>query len=369
MTNILVNCGVMRGVPRRIDPGPITQFDSASQWSQPLYACATAIKASAKTVSFTYNGTAGLQSLNITGIRSKNYTDVTKMPLWGVENTGNAYTNADLSVLWGLISPQYANHSNVSAIRQPHLYLPGFTTTLSSLTSLGAQNLPASDFYSGAVGEVYNIGTLNARRVDYSGQNSMAMWVRWQNLTASAKTASLIPNLVWTDYAAAAVVGSKGVLGRGNTAAMNTVALKVVPTVSKIQYHWPFAIPALLVALFLILITLGLIVAFLFGGGRVAIVKTNLKRLSPGRILASLLYPDVMMNMAREAGGNGEGIHEWMKVVVSMDGEVPVGRRDVGGSDNGIEMMNPMEKRGVYVRAPSGSVEAFDGMGGHEAVK
>lgn len=154
----------MRGVPRRVDAGPSILLESGSKWSQPLYACATAVKAVIKTVSFTYNGTDGsLQNLNIAGIKDKQYTKESDKPLWGVEYHGTAYNNIELSPLWGLISPQFGSHPNVSSIRQESLYLPGWTGgnflfDSNTLDAIKNQNLPGSDFYTSSVAEVYRVG-------------------------------------------------------------------------------------------------------------------------------------------------------------------------------------------------------------------
>lgn len=73
------------------------------------------------------------------------------------------------------------------------------------------------------------------------------MWARLQNLSSSTSTAASIPNLIFTDYAAAAVVGTKGVLGPGHAVSSNSVAIDVTLMKRSIRYHWLFAIPALLV--------------------------------------------------------------------------------------------------------------------------
>ena len=65
----------MMAVPQRQDAGSGLIFDSGSKWSQPLYACASAVKITIKTVTFSQNGTDDLQSLTITNIQNKVYLD------------------------------------------------------------------------------------------------------------------------------------------------------------------------------------------------------------------------------------------------------------------------------------------------------
>ncbi|RDW63674.1 hypothetical protein BP6252_11219 [Coleophoma cylindrospora] len=294
ITNIIMSCGMMRGVPQRQSPGSRLVFENGSSWSQPIYSCASAVKATIKTVSLSYNDTKdSFASLTVLEAQDKVYADESSMPLWGVENTGNAYYMQDMNLIWGLVSSAYETNPNVSTVRQPSLYLPGWIGGWSSLgmSSTSYENLPASDFSIGALASAYDVGTSNVGQSDYSGQTNMAMWSKWQNLTASADTAGLIPNLIYTDIAAAAVVGTKGVLGPGNAAKTNLVVLPVNPIVSKIRYHYLFAIPALLAALLLVLITLLALVTACMRGAGIGRMRVHLNSLSPGRIYTTFLYP------------------------------------------------------------------------------
>jgi hypothetical protein len=119
----------------------------------------------------------------------------------------------------------------------------------------------------------------------------MAMWARWQNLTRDANLASVIPNLIWTDTAASAVVGTKGILGPGSTAQQNLVSLRVTPTVQKIRYRYLYAIPALLVALLLALITFIALAVSCFQRIKVGRMRNHLHQISPGGIFTTFLYP------------------------------------------------------------------------------
>ena len=293
LTNIFIACGVMHGVPQRQDGGSHLVFDSGSSWSQPIYTCASAIKASQKTVSFNYNGTQGLLSnLNITDIRAKTYPDESHLPLWGIENTGDQFDMESINLIWGLVSSTYENNPNVSTVRQESLYLPGYNQVGSTgPTTVESENLPGSEFFAAAMGTAYNVDATSSGVVDYTGETNMAMWARWQTLTRTAQTAALIPNLIWTDNAASAVVGTKGVLGPMNAARQNAVALQVTPTISKIKYHYLFAIPALIAALGLVLIVFGAFVIILFGRGGPGRMRLHLQQVSPGRIYTTFLYP------------------------------------------------------------------------------
>jgi hypothetical protein len=117
IANILLSCGFMHNIPQRQDSGPHLMFNSGGNWSQRLYSCANTVKATIKTVSLSYNGTDGsLQNLVVSDMRDKAYQDNNDMPLWGVENTGDSYELGGINLIWGIISPTYADHENVSSI-------------------------------------------------------------------------------------------------------------------------------------------------------------------------------------------------------------------------------------------------------------
>jgi hypothetical protein len=92
------------------------------------------------------------------------------------------------------------------------------------------ENVPASGFYSRSMENAYTVYNLSSNTsalcqiigdnsFDDSGDTSMAMWAKWQVLSSSTTTATLIPNFIFIDYTAAAVVRTKGSLGPGNTTA------------------------------------------------------------------------------------------------------------------------------------------------------
>jgi hypothetical protein len=123
-----VICGLIYGAPQRQDFGNSLIFESGSQWSQPLYTCASALKATIKMISLSYNGTdISLENLAVTDIQDKVYPEGRAPPFWGVENTSFfGYEEHSISLIWGLVSGKYANHENVSTVRQNSLYLPGY---------------------------------------------------------------------------------------------------------------------------------------------------------------------------------------------------------------------------------------------------
>ncbi|KAE9371865.1 hypothetical protein N431DRAFT_377905 [Stipitochalara longipes BDJ] len=318
---IFVECGFIQGAPQRQDAGTRLVFESGSTWSQPLYTCASAVKATIKTVSFSYNGTDNvLSNLVVTNIQDKKYLDERSMPLWGVENTGDAYHLNDLTLVWGLISEEYANNENVSALRQPSLYLPGFSLD-AIMTTIGFDNMPGSEAFLGAMQAPYTVSSTSpgVSGTDYTGINDISMWVRWQDLSKSAEGIQTIPNLIWADTAASAVVGTKGVLGPGNTGSENVMPILITPTVRQVKYHWPYAIPALVVALALLLITIVALFTLITGHNSIVTLREHLQRLSPGRIFTTLLLQEhKSMKMSSKEWARESG-----NTTIDLSGEYP----------------------------------------------
>jgi hypothetical protein len=306
ISNIFVVCGLIRGAPQRISPGPPLVWDAGSRWSSPLYSCATAVKANVKTVTFRLNGTDGLKSLTVDSIKDKMYKDNSMAPLWGMEDTGRAIGN--IEPIWGLVSPDYEKFPNVSTVRKPDFYLPGYTggglqVNSFSDSSFGAlKNLPASQFFRFALGGVYGGGngydesvpgiSSSGVQLDYSGHSSVALFRRWQKLSSTESGMASVLNLIWTDLAAPSVVGTKGTLGPGNKGAQSKAGtMTVQPFARKVKYNWVFAIPALILAVVLLLITvIGLAFAIL-GISSLTTMKRRLRETSPGRIYTVLVHP------------------------------------------------------------------------------
>jgi len=207
---------------------------------------------------------------------------------------------------------------------------------MSSLTTSrspmdGVQNLPAIDAPIGGMTFAYCVGGMgsftgntmcgaDSESTEYSGSNNIAMWLRWQSLTKNAKSASLIPNLIWTDFMASAIVGTKGVLGPGNSAQKNIIPLLVTPTVLKIRYHYYYAIPAMLSLLLLVLITAMALVVTCFYGLGIARMRNNMRQISPGRIYTTFLFPSLGgMSMGSREWGHSVGKHQ-----IDLSGDYPI---------------------------------------------
>ena len=292
----------MRGIPHRTNPGSAFIFEDGSTWSAPLYSCASTVKATIKTVTFFLNGT-DIKSLKITKIVNRSYKDTASMPLWGFEESG--LNLVGISPLWGLINETYTTYPNMSFWRKPSLYLSGtsdelFGRTLGAISGGDIAYTPGSDFAPAAMNDVYRLGStgsvatnaIKGYSIDYTGAQNMAMYLRWQELSKTADSASKILNLIWTDFAASAVVGTRGILGPGNLGKPGeAVKVEIEPVVRKIKYHILFAIPAFILAFALLLISLATILSCVLGEANLARLRMRLNQGATGRVMIASLEP------------------------------------------------------------------------------
>ncbi|OAQ60762.1 hypothetical protein VFPPC_06856 [Pochonia chlamydosporia 170] len=305
-------CNVIRGVPRRLDGGPSMIFEDGSSWSSPLYTCASGIRATVKTVSFSHNGTTeGIRGLIIHNIDEKNYSREADMPLWGVEN---AYLPLSaISRIWGIVDEQYQGTKNISTIRQPSLYLPAgqFMWEDDLDYTNPRDNLPAGIAPIAAMNTVLRKGLSEITGndlFDYVGRNSMSLWLKWRTLSSSPDTVPQILKLLWTDVAASAMVGTKGVLGHYNFEPDRAADIKVRKMVRQVMYHYEFGIPAYLAALCFTIVLGVLLLSTITQGLDFGIASRRLKQTSLGRVIVTLTlrdHSDFSMTSKRWSQANG----------------------------------------------------------------
>ncbi|KAL2402668.1 hypothetical protein ABEF93_003030 [Exophiala dermatitidis] len=338
LTNIHVACGLVFGAARRLDGSKSLVLEPDTWWTQPVYSCASAMKASIKQVHFRYNATEltgdTLKALTVTNVTDKMYPDQKSMPLWGVESP--ALELADVPQLWGLILPEREDSVNLSTIRSPRLYLPGFAGVLTG-TSPGQENLPAADGLTDVLAGVYQGSSSTGDMADYTGTANMAMYARWRDLSSSATTMKKIPNFIWTDLAANMLIGTRswisgsdlpgnlqkrdGVGNNNNTATEEHQATVPVTLYERrIRYHWTFAIPAFMALALFLLVLSATVIAMLSRRGVPEKVRHYLHHLSSGRLLGILQYPDERGSLAPTK--------EWIARVGTKPGDLNKCARD-----------------------------------------
>jgi len=307
ISNIFILCGIIRGAPQRLDNGSSLLWSAGSRWSSPLYSCASAVKASVKSVTFRLNGTEGLSSVTVDSITDKKYPSNEDTPLWGMEDTGKTVDQID--PVWGILSPDYENFPNVSSVRKPEFYLPGYSGGGAGVVTYPNEgqplwaNIPASNFFQYALGGTYG-GSFSGeespgvqdpygRGVDYSGYSNVALFSRWQELSKTAHGVASMVNLLWTDLAAPAVVGTRGTLGSMNQGLKDEITIiPIRPIVKAITYDWRYGAPILVLVGALLLITIIDILWSIMGYASLAVMRDRLHQVSPGRIYTVFLRPE-----------------------------------------------------------------------------
>ncbi|KAF7557985.1 hypothetical protein G7Z17_g225 [Cylindrodendrum hubeiense] len=290
-------CNIIRGVPKRLDDGPGAIFEDGSKWSSPLYTCASAVKATIKTVTFFYNGTQEtLDNLVIQKIEDKKYRDEKDMPLWGIEDW--FYTLDQMQPIWGILNPALEDFQNISTIRAPSFYMVGSGEGGAAQildTQQPLMNTPGSIVPIGAMQTIATYSSsmdFTVLPFDFTAKNSLSLWMKWKTLSSSADTVSSIMKLLWTDMASSAIVGTKGVLGAGNDDPDDAASINVLPVVHRVKYRWAFGIPAFMVLLCMGIIFLLTAASVVTGQSSVSALGHRLKQVAAGRVLTTIFHPD-----------------------------------------------------------------------------
>ncbi|KAK4501896.1 hypothetical protein PRZ48_007705 [Zasmidium cellare] len=263
--------GLILGVGKMVDatgkalPAEEFRLDPGTNWSQPIFACVSSIKASVKRVSFQLNGMASIDNLLIKEVQSKQYDSNKSMPLWAMENTYREV--ADLSSLWGLVSDDLADSPELSVVRAAEFYLPASSSSVYGIMT-SEDAVAGAKAPLGAFGSIYTTSALSSSP-DYSGSTNWLLYMKWQQLTRQIETTGKIVDLIWTDLMANALVSSKSVLsGRPSTNSSapalqrrdspeQSANIPAVQYSAGIAYDWKYAIPALVfLTLYLALLVL-----------------------------------------------------------------------------------------------------------------
>ncbi|KAF2271016.1 hypothetical protein CC78DRAFT_563594 [Lojkania enalia] len=335
-------------------------FDPGTEWSVPMYSCASASKASIKTVLFRYNGTESLHSLDIVDIKPIKYSREEDKPLWAVENWTMQLHY--LNPIWGITLPEHANQPNISTARQEFLYLPGHGNYRYAIPSNEAQFLAGVDFYSRIMALAYqqDPSSVSSTRVtpDYSGASNLALYNKWQDYSHNNSMAARIINLIWTDISANAVVGIKSQLPSEplhNLASKrdeSTTRVQVPITVytRRVRFHYVYGILAFLALSCSGLLALISLTMMLIGRATPSTMRRFLDQTSAGWILTTFLYTNDCSPSASRAN--------WLRPVerkqIDLGGQypraagepsrVPLDPRGVGASIAGHSPVTPYGK-------------------------
>lgn len=300
ITNINVQCGLVFGAPVRKDGIETLILEPSTEYTQSVYSCASANKASIKTVHFKYNSTdtsGNVKGLSILDVNPKQYNGSQSMPTWGVETVN--FTLISIQQLWGLVSEADARSVNLSVVQQEHLYLPGYMGVLPDW-AYGFEYIPGNTGPSSVLGTIYEPS--DDQYPDFSGYTNAAMSTKWRALSGNETTVPTIMNLIWTDLAANLMTGTRSWntgpslppnLQKRDSSSSGSSQNLVSVTIYRdaIRYHWPYAIPALLALALVGLITITAVFMMFSKRGAPARIQYYARHLSAGRLLGSLNYP------------------------------------------------------------------------------
>ncbi|KAH8703888.1 hypothetical protein BGW36DRAFT_355285 [Talaromyces proteolyticus] len=153
-------------------------------------------------------------------------------------------------------------------------------------------------------------GLISQKFEDHRNVSSLGMSF---SICQESTIALVSQNLIWTDYAASVVTGTKEVLGAGNSGVQNT-SIAVTPLVRRVCYQLLYALPALITGFILILfsgVALGLSVLSPIS---IATIPGQINLASTGRILTTCLYPQQCDIYAQVVNG----AEAWVKPLLNF---------------------------------------------------
>lgn len=229
--------------------------------------------------------------MTVTRIADKTYSDDSSKPLWAVEKTDMLLR--DVNPIWGIVSSPDQGNISLSTLRKESLYLPGFANMAGTSTFDESRNLPGTKFHLNALSTAYEIGSTDV--MEYTGKSSLALAKLWQRCSRHAASSHKVLNLVWTDLAANAVVGTRGMHEQSGSIHKRAAASQdddLYPVLNhhrRIRYHLQYAIPAIIVLVLTVLILLATLVSCIRDSG-IRKLKRFLMKTSQARILTARLY-------------------------------------------------------------------------------
>jgi hypothetical protein len=348
ISNIAVHCGLVFGTARPLSGATSLPLNlpAGEEWYEPLYSCASASKAIIKTVTFKYNGTQSLDNLLITNVTDKIYAKEEEKPLWVVENANRSLSMYD--PLWGLAHPRYENHVNISTLRKESLWLPGYS--VSGLAKFqDKQNIPGVTFHLASFAKAYDLSGFGASEYDYSGTADFSVYRKWFNLSATEAGTAHMLNLIWTDVAANAVVGTRGWASQKSPPNLvprdepgqGDALVPIYIFHRKIQYNYWFGIPAFVLCLYAVLLLLATIALSLKGSLRIRQLNKYIDHTSLGRNLTTLLYP----NKCSQKLSKKDWDTHMGNILITIGGERPYAHGGEHSNADAVETLLPAESQ------------------------
>jgi hypothetical protein len=302
INTISVTTGLMLGAGTQVDAtgnplhstGNVPNLAPLTHWTQPLFSCASAIKASVKTVSFRMEGDALVSNLEVEKAVPRAYGG-TDLPIWAIEKSGLMIS--DFNPYWGLVSSQYADSPSLQTFRSDRFYLPAGEESVNSLGS--GWGGTAED--SNAGGRLPNQamvslwtsasdGTSTGGIPDYSGKSSFSMFQKWESLCGDQSTVGNIISLMWTDLMANGAVGAKSVLSNGANPSATSADESAVIYDQGVRYNWLYAIPGFFLLLLYFLLLFIAVLLLCTRRISIGLLRYMLNQTSAGRAITAERY-------------------------------------------------------------------------------
>ncbi|KAH7166582.1 hypothetical protein EDB81DRAFT_919091 [Dactylonectria macrodidyma] len=289
ISTVGIQVGMIMGAPHLTDGSDSLVLEPKTKWTQNMIACASATRASIKTVKFTANGTS-LENVRVVQVLDKIFPDEASMPLWAIERTN--LTIEAYSPLWGLVDDKYEGSEVLLTTRKRSLWLPagqahivGQAMSIFDSTPAGAHLMALAAAY-----DVGNSASPSPGLTDYTAGNNFGLYVRWRDLSRSSETAGKMINLIWTDIMANLVLGVKpGPFSSEKMLDNPSYDRLVQPWKRHIVYDLRYAIPAIILLALWLSVLLGSTLLILLSRISFSALTQLTNQLAPGRIAVNFL--------------------------------------------------------------------------------
>ena len=316
-----VECGVMVGAPvNPLTPGlTSSSYTGKHTYQRNLYTCASAMRASIKTVGFVYNGTdARLENLNVRSIEDKKYPDERSKPLWAAEHSYDKVMRLD--ALWGIVDDRYESYGydeGFYTMRADKLWLPATPNMGGLLGDLAGYDSLAAMSFTRHLGSAYG-GLTDLGAPDLTGKHDFTMLERFRGLSRRQETAGSIPSLILTDGLAAGLVGTKTAISSKfvqwpaslavDDPSEGVPAARVLVYERVIRYDIRYAIPGFIVLALLLFALLWALFVLITSRSTISDLRNVYNQTSAGRLATNLLlaeHADAKQSSGQWARGDG----------------------------------------------------------------
>lgn len=298
-------CGEIFGLPRNINGDSTVVQGGGSEWIVPMHVCVGAIQASVQTLTFSMNGSAALENVEVLNRQPKHYTSEDDYPTWAFEykdfsrlRTDSGYGEFNVpSPIWGIVDAKYTgipgyNFTRAASFYLPHSFRGAWEYQAAPLDMLAATVAPVG-ILTTVVSNFGRAVTLDGPSFlpSYTGAQSMMLSTKWAQLAAKENGYGSILRLIWTDMLANSVMTAKPTI-QTSFSSKNTVdgvggRHSVHVSIRRVQYNLAYATPAIILLVFCIVFVLAALISGVVNWRLVKNLRAMLNDTSVGRVATS----------------------------------------------------------------------------------